>query len=866
MTDPPPWTLNKFSPAYYDHEVLYWAALATSQSLLFDLVHSRAVYQFHLLTPATELFGVVRSRLEGFVYEVDYVTQEGSPVIRIFGRTRDGSTFVALHRKFRPYIYCKPREDVDPDDLARRLVSAEVSERAHVTSASTVERSWLGKTIRVVRVDLDSPRNVRRARSFLESVPAVEDTYEKDILFKRRFIIDRCIHPLGLAVLEGQEAESDMHVDTALDDSDVVATSEVYTNPSELRVLAFDIEVASRAAPDATRDPVVMIGLADSSGTRILTYGTDGENLMDCGDERGMISTFVSTVQDGDYDLIVGYNSDSFDLPFLKKRASLNGVRLELGRDTSEVAYQPGSILGRSIIRGRMSIDLYPVVRRMVNLPSYTLSEVYKALFGEEKVELLPHEIHDLWSTKNPEALRRLGRYCASDVEATLRISREYLPTLVELSRQTKQLLSDVCRMGNSQMVEWLLVREAYRRGELVPNRPSEQEFHRRERETYVGGFVLEPKKGLLQDIVSLDFRSLYPAIIVTHNVDLSTIDCECCRGENVSPTGHHFCIKKRGFIPSILQALIDRRSQIKAEMAPMDPSSEPYKERDAMQRALKVLSNSFYGYMGYPRARWYSKECAESVAAWGRYYIQRAIEMAKQDGFEVVYSDTDSVFITREQSADALLDGAKQLLRRINEALPGVIELEFEDFYPRGFFVSKKRYALINRSGRIVTRGLEAVRRDWSPIAKETQRKVLETILRDGDPERAAQVVRDAIRRVAERRVSLDELVISTRMTKSIHSYEAEAPHVAVARRLASGGREVSRGEAIDYIVKRGGGKVGDRAKPVGQVSPEDYDAEYYIKSQILPPSMRILSSFGFKEEDLRYYKSRQRTLFEFG
>ena len=808
----------------------------------------------------------VCSRVEGFVHEVDYITEEGSPVVRIFGRTNTGPTFVALHRSFRPYIYCKPRQGADPDDLARRLVSPEFSEKAHAISAFSVERNWLGRKLRVVKVVLDSPRNVRSARSFLGAIPAIEEIYEKDILFKRRFIIDRSIHPLGLITVDGKEAKSEMHVDITVDNSEVLSASEVYLRPSDLRTLAFDIEVASKGAPDASKDPIVMIGLADSSGTRILTYGFSGEGLVDCGDEKGMISRFISIIQEGDYDVIVGYNSDSFDLPFLKKRASINGVRLEIGRDTSEVAYQPGSIFGRSIVRGRMSIDIYPVVRRMLNLPSYTLSEVYQSIFGRGKVELLPHEIHDLWTRGDAESVKRLAQYCASDARATLEISDEYLPTLVELSRRTKQLLSDISRMGNSQMVEWLLVREAFRRGELVPNRPTERELHRRERESFVGGFVLEPKKGLVRDIVSLDFRSLYPTVIVTHNVDISTIDCECCRGKNVSPTGHHFCTKKRGFIPSILEALIKRRSQIKQEMASKDPSSESYKELDAMQRALKVLSNSFYGYMGYPRARWYSKECAESVAAWGRYYIQKTIDMAKDAGFEVVYSDTDSIFITRAEGAATLVEDAKMLLERINQALPGVIELEFEDFYPRGFFVSKKRYALITSSGRIVTRGLEAVRRDWSPIAKETQRKVIETILRDGDPQRAAQVVRDAIRRVAERKVSLDDLVISTRMTKSIHSYEAQAPHVAVARRLAKGGHEVSRGEAIDYIVKRGSGRVGDRAKPVDQVSPDDYDADYYIRSQILPPSMRILSAFGFREEDLRYYKSRQKSLTEFG
>jgi len=799
----------------------------------------------------------------GFVHEVDYISEDGNPVIRVFGRTEDDNSFVSLCTEFKPYFYCLPGPGYSSKQLLKRILSPEVSMPAHVIEASLEKKMRLGDEITLVRVTLDSPREVRSSRSLLRQIPAVEEIFEKDILFKRRFIIDTGINPLGAVVLGNKTVTNRWPVDIVYENG-VPECREEYLHASDLRVLALDIEVACRAGlPNPQLDPIIMIGLADSKGTRILSYGRSGGDIEICESEGDMIRRFSTIVREGDYDLLLGYNSDSFDLPYLRTRARKNGLRLCLGRDLSELTYQPGSVMGRSIIRGRINIDLYPPVRRMLNLPTYKLSEVYSHLSGREKEELEVGEIRDLWSSGREEDAVSIARYCASDVEATMYIAMEVLPTLIELSKHTKQLLADVARMGQSQMVEWLLIREAHGRGELVPNKPTRTELSRRRRETYEGGYVLEPRKGLQENIVALDFRSLYPTIIVTHNVDISTLDCDCCPEDNVSPTGHHFCRRQEGFIPSILGRLVDRRKEIKVELAEVDPGSPELTRLNAMQSALKILSNSFYGYSGYPQARWYSKESAESVAAWGREYIKMAIAEAEAEGFQVIYSDTDSVFMTIQGAVGTeLVVRAMEFLRRINSSLPGDIELEYQGFSPRGFFVSKKRYALISEDGRITTKGLEVVRRDWSRIAKETQRSVLRSILEDGDPSRAAEEVRQAIRRVSERSVPVEDLVISTRMTKTLQSYDADAPHVALAKRLKESGEEIRKGSNIEYVVRKGSGRVGDRAQSVSEARKKDYDIDYYIENQILPPSMRILSSFGYREEDLRYYKTKQSTL----
>ena len=181
-----------------------------------------------------------------------------------------------------------------------------------------------------------------------------------------------------------------------------------------------------------------------------------------------------------------------------------------------------------------------------------------------------------------------------------------------------------------------------------------------------------------------------------------------------------------------------------------------------ARVQSLKILANSYYGYLAYPRSRWYSRECGESVTAWGRHFIQETMQKAEKLGFEVLYADTDSVFIVLGQKSH---DDALAFMKKVNGELPGDMELELEGFYPRGVFVTrknaegagaKKKYALIGEDGRIKIRGFELVRRDWSAIAKTTQRKVLEAILKHGSKEMAVKVVKDMIERLKEGKVPL--------------------------------------------------------------------------------------------------------------
>jgi DNA polymerase I len=186
-------------------------------------------------------------------------------------------------------------------------------------------------------------------------------------------------------------------------------------------------------------------------------------------------------------------------------------------------------------------------------------------------------------------------------------------------------------------------------------------------------------------------------------------------------------------------------------------------------------------------------------------------------------------------------------------------MELELEGFYPRGIFITKKRYAMIDDEGRMVVKGLEFVRRDWAAIAKKTQEEVLKAILRDGSPEKAAEIIRKTTRDVYEGRVNLEDLIIYTQLKMPIESYKAIGPHVVAAKRLRELGHEIEPGMMIAYVEVKGPGSISERAVPVEDFKGREYDPDYYVGHQILPAVMRIMEVLGYREIDLKFERQRQ-------
>ena len=397
--------------------------------------------------------------------------------------------------------------------------------------------------------------------------------------------------------------------------------------------------------------------------------------------------------------------------------------------------------------------------------------------------------------------------------------------------------------------------------------------------------------------IVVLDFRSLYPSIITAHNIGPESLYCKCCKDDygtrkenenqddnledNLDKDGinlsahvpdrdeYWFCKKDKEFIPEVLERLVLRRVDIKRLIKEMKAKGEDTKIMEARSYALKILANSFYGYLGFFGARWYCIECARSTTAYARHYIQQTIKKAEEKGFQVIYGDTDSLFIIL---GDKLLDKALEFKSEINYDLPGYMELEFEGHFPKGIFVAikgtekgaKKKYALIDKDNKLKITGFETVRRNWSAMAKDVQENVLRLVLQDKVTE-AVEYVQGVIQDLNKGKIKLNKLIIKTQITKDLSSYSNVGPHVAVALRMKNQGIDIVPGTLVEYIIAKGSGLIRERAKLPGELKQGEYDQDYYLKNQLIPAVSSIFAVLKIKEEDL-FKKGGQTSLGNFG
>lgn len=215
---------------------------------------------------------------------------------------------------------------------------------------------------------------------------------------------------------------------------------------------------------------------------------------------------------------------------------------------------------------------------------------------------------------------------------------------------------------------------------------------------------------------------------------------------------------------------------------------------------------------------------------------------------------------LNRSDQALKIEDKALQFISGVNQDLPEGMELEFEGFFQRGFFVTKKRYALI-QDGNIVVKGLELVRRDWAPIAKKTQEKILRALLEEGSPQKAVKIAQDVIQDIRDGRISLGDLVIHTQLTKNPEEYVQSAPHVMAAKKSIKKGRKVGPGSIIRYVVVKGRDAISQRAIPLEDTEVSQYDPSYYIDNQVLPAVTRIIEAVGYPKEDI-LHKEKQSSL----
>ncbi len=781
--------------------------------------------------------------MKALFIDVSYRTKGSKPVLTlIFKRKR----FFRIHdSSFEPYFYLHAD---DIDEVKKAIEQLVVEERGAVVKAKRVEKVkkiLAGKDKEMLRIVCHHPQEVPILR---EEIKKFGTTYEHNIPFTRRYIIDKGLAPLNTIEFEREGKELKKII-------------KVHETPTpKFNTLVFDIETYNpQGAPRPAKDPVIMISYAGESSGVFTTKKIDRPFVHLCSSEKEMIETFCELIKKKDVEIIMGYNSSQFDLPYLKERASVLKTKLSLGRDGSSFTLHRRGLITKAKIKGRIHIDIFHIIRFLATIGAlktfqYTLTEVYSEITGKKKKIVPKLEIWKYWD----EGLKcgELADYSLNDSVAEKELADQLLPMEFEISKLSKVPLFEICGSSTGTIVEQLLMNRAHWENMIVPNQPKEEEINARVASPAVGAFVKMPEPGIYDNLVVFDFRSLYPSIIISHNIDPFTLNCSCCEKDAfISPVGHKFCRKKKGLIPSVLGELLEKRGEIKKKMKSLKPGTDEYIQLDARQQALKITANSFYGYLLYPRSRWYSKEAGESTTAWGRHYIQETMKKAEEAGFKVLYGDTDSLMLLL---GDKKKKDALEFVAKINSELPEKMELELEGFYTRGVFVSKKaeekgakkKYAMISDEGRIKIRGFELVRRDWAGVAKKVQKQVLEAILKEGSKEKAVKIVMDKIDELKAGKTPLEELVIYTQLKKSPGDYEVNSPELAAAKKAMNAGMPVEVGSLISFVITRRGNSISDKAMPLELA--KDYDSGYYIEHQVIPAVLKILKELGVKKEDL--------------
>lgn len=767
-----------------------------------------------------------------------------------------GKKTTSLLYQYDPYFY------IDAVEKRQEIANLKIkknSELVEVKNVEIIEKIVGNEKKKLLKVYCNKPSDVVVLRSVLPF-----KCYEQDIPYTKRFILDFNITPFAILEYERQGA----YIKNFLK----VYEDEESLSKIKLNKTAFDIETYNPlGTPREEKDPIIMISYAVDKKTKgVFIYKDNKKNFVHTSkNEKEMLIAFEKKIYELAPDIVFGYNSSNFDLPYLYARAQALKINSLFGKKSNEFKRLRKGIIKGAELKGMLHIDLYPVVRffgfiGLLKTHSFTLEKVYEELVGKKKKMITRLNIWEMWDKGE---LDELVEYSLGDAEATFELGEAMLPLLMELSKLASVPIFDASLSTSGQFVESLIMHKSQLRNKLIPPKPSEFNIIERQKNPVQGAFVKLPEPGIYENLVVVDFRGLYPSIIISYNIDPDTLTTNET-DVFTSPTNAKFLKKEKGLIPSALEHLVDMRIKIKKALKKADKESIEYKKLYARSHALKILANSFYGYLGYARSRWYNRACAESITAWGRKHILDASSKAKAAGFQVLYNDTDSLFLLlgEKKKQDAIA-----FLETINKELPEKMELELENFYSRGVFVSKKqkeekgakkKYALLAEDGKIKIRGFELVRRDWSAIAKHTQFKVLETILKQGSKEEAAKIVKETIEKLKSGKIPLKDLVIYTQLTKKPEDYDIISPELAAAKKALRRGISIEKGSMIAYIITKTGKSISEKAEIADYA--KDYDPDYYINNQVLPAVMKILKELGYNEDDLKN-KGRQQNLNSF-
>ncbi|HEY5263821.1 MAG TPA: DNA polymerase II [Steroidobacteraceae bacterium] len=798
----------------------------------------------------------------GFILQASYrlsVALDGrrTPVLHIHGRLDSGETFLVLDDRQCPYFYIRAA-----DAGAAQALRAPPPQ-------STDKRDF--EAAAVCRLEVETPQDLAALRDRLHAAGIV--TYEADVRFAARYLIDRAIK--GGCEIDGSWISG-------------TGTARVYSNPVlrpirvdiEPRVLSFDIETRGKD------DRLLAISLYAPDIDEVLIVDGAGRGMPDratrCVDERAALDAFCKRVREIDPDVLTGWNVIDFDLTMLQRVAARLNHPFSLGREPGAMRLRKaegyfGS--GYASIPGRLVLDGIDLLRgAFVRMDEYSLDAVAREVLGEGKTvagdvrdriaEILHNYQHDLPA---------FALYARTDARLAFGILQKL--NLVRLAYARSQLtgMTPDRVAASIASFDFLYLTELARRSVVAPsvrnvaNVRGGSSVHAAQQ----GGHVLESTPGLHRNVWVFDFKSLYPSIIRTFNMDPLSYTARPPPGADVIRTAAGAFDRRAAILPRMLDELFPRREAAKAA------------GDSVASHAIKILMNSFYGVLGAPSCRFFNPALANAITGMGRELLLWSKAWFEAAGYQVLYGDTDSLFVesraadpvqASERGRDLAATLNRELGRYIGERwrVESRLELKFEKLYlqlflPRGRHSTRgesKRYAGLLAgpggaerredaagagdagaagaaagagdagdagSDRIEFVGMEVVRRDWTALAKQVQRELYQRLF-TGQPVDA--YLADIVKKV--RNGDCDAaLVYRKNLRKDAVEYTATTPpHVVAARKSTQ-----PPGRSISYVMTTAG------AEPLDNIR-HPLDREHYVLKQVKPVAEAVLATLGLDFE----------------
>ncbi|KAJ1818574.1 DNA-directed DNA polymerase alpha catalytic subunit pol1, partial [Coemansia sp. RSA 2599] len=667
--------------------------------------------------------------------------------------------------------------------------------------------------------------------------------------------------------------------------------------------------------------------------------------------EAALLNLFTALLKRVDPDVLTAHNFYGFDIDVLLHR--MQALRTDgwsaLGRLRRRVMprLQSGdtNYAARQAVAGRIVCDTYLASKDLVKAKSYSLSSLSMQELGIKREEMPFERIPEFFS--QAASLLRFLRHTAFDafLAAALMVHLQALPLTKQLTSLAGNLWARTLMGARAERNEYLLLHEFYRAKFIRPDKPVvgygasaasakstkpslQAEIAQavdqvpddaddiddagaaataagaagpnttgtagaskpgRRKPAYLGGLVLEPKRGFYDRFVLLlDFNSLYPSIIQEFNICFTTVrrpaDADAIPEAPLPDL-------PQGILPRLLRTLVDRRRQVKQLLRQPNLSPEEAAQLNVRQQALKLTANSMYGCLGFTHSRFYAKPLAMLITSRGREILQATRDLALADGLEVIYGDTDSIMIaTRCATLAEAYDLGAQFKRRANDRYK-LLELDIDGVFKRLLLLKKKKYAALqilspeaHSNGtygtRLESKGLDLVRRDWCELSHEVSAFALERLFADppvqptdpadspvqqDDETSAIAAIHDHLAAVSQavraNQVPLDRFAIHKGLTKPPENYpdKKSQPHVQVALRLCQKGAVIRAGDTVPYVIcdprcpgllvngePISSGSYAERARHPdeiresnGQLYP---DFEWYLNQQVLPPCARLL------------------------